>query len=232
MFPLDYIPAADTIGIIGGVMLFVTLVAVVLFLRSRFWGVKKKDGTKRRHGLVGSAIAGIVLLLFLFASLSILMFSLLLRTHGSLGVRKPVAAVYCRELKTDAGFDLTLEYTPTGGDAHMLLLRGDQWMVEGYVIDFDSRLAFAGITSGYRVVRIRGRYVDPVDEAAYPPTIYSLADERWDDLWRYLFETGDRLPLVEAVYGSAVFAYPDEDDRFTVYITPDGFEISRVNDTP
>jgi len=140
--------------------------------------------------------------------------------------------VYCRKLTTDAGFDLTMEYTPTGGDVQTLLLRGDQWMVEGYVIDFDSSLTLLGITSGYRVVRIRGRYMDPADETAHPPTVYSLADERFDDLWRHLFESGDRLPLVEAVYGAAVFAYPDEDDRFAVYITPNGFEMSRITESP
>ena len=232
MFPIDYIPAADTIGIVGGVMLLVTLAAVVLFVRSRLGDWKKQKRSTRQHGFIRSMVIGLVLLLFLSASVSILMFSLLLRTHSVLDVRDPVATVYCRGLTTDAGFDLTVEYTPTGGDVQMILLRGDQWMVEGYVIDFDSRLVLLGIASGYRVVRIRGRFVDPTDEAAYPPTIYSLADERWDDLWRYLFEAGDRLPLVEAVYGSAVFAYPDEDDRFAVYVTPNGFEISRIKEAP
>ena len=69
---------------------------------------------------------------------------LLLRAHGSLDVKKPVAEVYCRELTADAGFDLVMEYTPEGGDVRKLLLRGDQWMVEGYVIDFDERLALWG----------------------------------------------------------------------------------------
>lgn len=228
MFPINYIPAADTVGIVGGVLLLVTLAALFLFFRSRLGGGKKRKGTKKRHGLVGSVFIGLVLLLFLFVSLSILIFSLFLRAHGSLDVRDPVATIYCRELTTDAGFDLTMEYTPAGGNARTLLLRGDQWMVEGYVIDFDSSLTLLGVTSGYRVVRIRGRYVDPADETAHPPTVYSLADERLDDLWRYLFESGDRLPLVDAVYGSAVFAYPDDDDRFAVYITPNGFEMSRI----
>ncbi|MBN1882504.1 MAG: hypothetical protein JW885_10060 [Deltaproteobacteria bacterium] len=227
MFPIDYIPAADTVGIVGGVMLLVTLLAAFLFVRARLGGKKKKEA-KRRHGFVGSIIKGLLLLLFLTASLAILLFALLLRAHGTVDVRKPVAEVYCRDLSTDAGFDLDMEYTPAGGDAQKLLLRGDQWMVEGYIIDFDGRLTILGITSGYRIVRIRGRYTDPADEAAYPPTIYSTACERWDGLWRYLFEKGDRLPLVEAVYGAAVFTYPDEDDRFAVYITSNGFTLSRI----
>jgi hypothetical protein len=230
MFPINYIPAADTVGIVGGVMLLVTVAAIVLFIRSRLGGGKKRKGTRKRHGLIGSVIIGLLLLLCLSVSISILLFSLVLRAHGNLDVRDPVATVYCRKLTTDAGFDLSMEYTPTDGDAQTLLLRGDQWMVEGYVIDFDSRLTLLGITSGYRVVRIRGRYVDPADETAHPPTVYSLADERFDDLWRYLFESGDRLPLVDAVYGSAVFAYPDEVDRFAVYITQDGFEMSRITE--
>jgi hypothetical protein len=232
MFPMDYIPAADTVGIIGGVMLLLTLAALVFFARSRLGGGKRREKGKKRHSLIGSMVVGLLLLVFLSVSVSILTFSLFLRTHGALDIRDPVAVVSCREVAGDAAFDLILEYTPEGGDPQTLLLRGDQWMVEGYIIDFDSRLTLLGVTSGYRVVRIRGRYTDPADETAHPPTIYSTADERWNGVWRYLMEEGDRLPLVEAVYGAAVFAYPDEDDLFIMYVTSNGFTLSRAEESP
>jgi len=232
MFPIDYIPAADIVGLVGCVMLLATLMAGALCVRALLGSGKGKKKPPRRPGPIGAVIIGLLLLVFLSFSVSLLMFSLVLRTHGVLDVRDPVAVVSCREVAGEAAFDLIMEYTPEGGEPRTLLLRGDQWMVEGYVIEFDGRLALLGVTSGYRVVRIRGRYTDPADETSYPPTIYSLTDERWNEVWRYLMEEGDRLPLVEAVYGNAVFAYPDEDDSFVIYVTSNGFTLSRFEETP
>jgi len=123
---------------------------------------------------------------------------------------------------------LTQLISPDSQTVHQFLIRGDQWMLEGDILKWDSWMNFFGWKTRYRLTRIRGRYIHTEDEIRQPPTIYSLVEREDDPLWRSLYELGPKLPFVDTVYGNAVFQTSNAKKVFLVQVSTSGFTAREV----
>jgi len=205
---------------------FALLVFVVLRIRD------SRKGLPERVGKVGWAFhgcfTGVVLCLLLAFSFALILFSSYIGSRDVPENKKLVALVRCLDIEGQGGYDMRLEYTPVGGETQTYLLRGDQWSIEGHIIKWDGRLLSLGIAPGYKITRVRGRYLDLDGETKYPPTVYDIGDDVWEKMWELLYKGNDYLPMVDAVYGSSCYSMPDSAHPFEMYITSAGFEIIKV----
>ncbi|HBE73036.1 MAG TPA: hypothetical protein DDW31_02930 [candidate division Zixibacteria bacterium] len=103
---------------------------------------------------------------------------------------------------------------------HVFELKGDQWMVEGYILRWKPFLRFLGAGLYYKVTRFSGRWEDPAKPQA---SHYQLAQE--PGYWKFMMKhAGKKLPLVDAVYGIGAFQYPSE-RPYDLLINDTGFII-------
>ncbi|MBI2093139.1 MAG: hypothetical protein HYT88_00225 [Candidatus Omnitrophica bacterium] len=134
-----------------------------------------------------------------------------------------VAQVTTRRISPE---EFELSYTPAPASATRLMrLRGDQWSIGGGIVKWHPWLTILGLHSYHKPLRISGRFSDIAREIAQPPSVYALVPEV-DRFWEALYWMDPYLPFVDAVYGSAVYAYA-EPRIVEVYATPTGYLIRR-----
>ena len=129
-------------------------------------------------------------------------------------------------------FDLT--YTPAGsGDSAPITTRleGDQWVVSGGIVKWHPWLMMLGLTSYHKPLRLTGQFSDAAEQRAHLPTL-TLLEPEGDRFWEALYWADPYLPFVEAVYGSAAYAYVEPGAVQEVYVTPSGYLIKRASSTP
>jgi hypothetical protein len=147
------------------------------------------------------------------------------RAYYAFTHEKPVAEIMIKATeKPDANLVILFQFLPEDPQiGKELLIRGDQWMLEGDILKWDNWLNFLGLHTRYRLTRLRGRYIQVEDEIHQEETVYSLVKEEDHPLWRYLYKYGYKLPLVSTVYGNAVFQTAGKDRHFFIYVSPSGF---------
>jgi hypothetical protein len=154
-----------------------------------------------------------------------------LRTYRAFTDRTPVARIDCAPVTDNPDYQMILRYLPyengQPGIASHYLLKGDQWEIGGDVLKWDPRLTWLGLRTCHKVTRISSHALDPQAELAGAHSSYQLHGGT-DKFWLWLHRHGHRLPFVEAVYGSAVFTLPDEEQSFELLIGPDGYSLQKV----
>ncbi len=101
-------------------------------------------------------------------------------------------------------------------------------MLEGDILKWDSFLNFLGLHTRYRLTRLRGRYLKTDEEIHKQATVYSLVPDENHPLWQYLYKFGQKLPLVNSVYGNAVFQTADMEKHFHIFVSTSGFLAREV----
>ena len=86
-------------------------------------------------------------------------------------------------------------------------------------------LYLLGLKNRYRLTRLSGRYVRTAEEANQKRTIHALVKDEDHFLWRYLYEYGQWFPLVDTVYGNAVFQSLLARKQFQIYIGTSGLLV-------
>lgn len=151
-----------------------------------------------------------------------------LRTYGVFTDRTLVAYVECERIEDNPDYQMLLRYVPAqnkqeGESAHHYLLKGDMWEIGGDILKWDPELALLGIHTTQKVTRISSHGMGESAEGSN----YEI-NGGTDKLWLWLHEYGDRLPFVEAVYGSAVFTLPSAEQAFELYIGQEGYSLLKV----
>lgn len=128
-----------------------------------------------------------------------------LRKYVSSTLDQPVASVEFEQLEPKMYIAKVTLYE--NGSLREFLLRGDQWQVDARILRWKGLAQVIGVKPGFRLERISGRYASVKDELQERRTVYSLIenDGALFDLWRLAHTHKERVPMVEAVYGSAVF---------------------------
>ena len=138
-----------------------------------------------------------------------------------------VARVTTEKTAADA-FELV--YTPADkgpADALRVPLQGDQWSIAGGVIKWHPWLSIFGFENYHKPMRLSGQFSDLRKQRSHLPSVYPL-EEPWADwLWQVFYWSDKYLPFVEAVYGSAAYAYVEPGVTQEVYVTPSGYLIKR-----
>ncbi len=144
----------------------------------------------------------------------------------------PVAQVTISPLPQEQEKLITLELFSDEGDNEIQQYRlsGDQWVLEGDILKWKKWANFLGQHTRYRLTRLRGRYILTSDAKLKPSSIHSLVELEDHPVWGFLYRHGSSFPLVDAVYGSAVFQGSDEPSTFLVYVSTSGFLTRRIED--
>jgi len=162
----------------------------------------------------------------------VLFLGFFLRSYYAFTYEEPVAEVFIQSSDAPQVSRITLkQFVPDGLEvSRHFLIRGDQWVIEGDILKWESWLNFLGLHTRYRLTRLRGRYAVTEAERRGPQTIYSLVEDENHPLWRYLYQYGHQLPFVSTVYGNAVFQATGEDKRYAIYVCTSGLVVRQKYD--
>ncbi|WP_339896890.1 cation/multidrug efflux pump [uncultured Gilvimarinus sp.] len=118
------------------------------------------------------------------------------------------------------------------GNEQRYQIAGDQWQLDARIIKWKGIVANWGVTPGYRLDRLSGRYYSLEQERSAERTVYSFHESQYGiDVWRWLREARDSLPLVDAVYGSATYLPMADGALFEVSLSGTGLVTRPLNDS-
>lgn len=217
--------------VVYGVLLLISLFVVYMigFLRGgRAAQQRSAAPAPVRRSFLGGLTKLLIIVILTVSALALLFYTALLRSFNTFTGKQLVAVVYCRPIATK-DYNMEMKLIPIVNnaihDTTTFLLKGDQWALEGNIIKWESALNFLGLKTMYRLTRVRGRYLSATKEAYEPGSIYALIDEEHAKRWRWLYEYGETLPFVDAVYGNTVYTYPVPKKQFKVYVTTSGYMV-------
>lgn len=108
-------------------------------------------------------------------------------------------------------------------------LRGDQWQLDARLLKWKGFVAAWGVTPGYRLDRLSGRYYSLEKERNSERTVYELHASRADvDVWYWLKLI--QLPMLDALYGSATFVPMSDGALFEVSLANSGLIARPLNE--
>jgi hypothetical protein len=212
------------IGFIG-VLLGLLATFFVLYRRVR-WLLRTIQGKKITSPKIIKGVRNLVLLMLWISVFSVFLFAgFFTQAYYAFTWEQPIAEISIEAVGQNQTSRVTLTQfiSPDSQTVHQFLIRGDQWMLEGDILKWDSWMNFFGWKTRYRLTRIRGRYLHTEDEIRQSPTIYSLVEREDDPLWRSLYELGPKLPFIDTVYGNAVFQTSNAKKVFLVQVSTSGF---------
>ncbi len=224
----NYLLYGGAIGITLGLLFFIYF----LYRRLR-WMIRT---LARRETVSPGVLASLrnLILIIIWTSVfgMVLFLGFFLRSYCAFTYEEPVAEVFIQSSDAPQVSRITLkQFIPDGSEVtRHFLIRGDQWVIEGDILKWESWLNFLGLHTRYRLTRLRGRYSLTEVERRGPQTIYSLVDDENHPLWRYLYQYGHQLPFVSTVYGNAVFQATGEDKRYAIYVGTSGFVVRQKYD--
>ncbi|ACR13828.1 cation/multidrug efflux pump [Teredinibacter turnerae T7901] len=110
-------------------------------------------------------------------------------------------------------------------------LRGDQWQVDARLITWSDFLTMLGAKPGYRLDRLSGRYYSLEDEHRRPRTVHQLSSSEYGmDIWHLAQQTGNHLPMMDAVYGSATYLPMADGALYEISLSSSGLVAKPLND--
>ena len=112
----------------------------------------------------------------------------------------------------------------------MFSMRGDEWQLDARVLTWKPPATLLGLDPVYRLERLSGRYTNIERERSEPRTVYSLADERPLDIWRFAREYPRFAPGVDAFYGTAAYLPIADGARFQVTLSRDALIARPANE--
>ena len=219
----------DTIVYAGAVGVLLGLCFLILFFYRRIRRlVRVLSGKKSVSPGFVAGLRNLVLVVVWTSVFGMLLFlGAFLRSYYAFNYEEPVAEIVTEpsDLPRTALVRLVEFKSPRGRSPRSFTVKGDQWMIEGDILKWESWLNFLGLHTRYRLTRLRGRYLSTEAEIKEKQTIFSLVESEAHPLWRYLYLYGQRLPFVSTVYGNAVFQTSAKGKRYLVYVRPSGFTV-------
>jgi hypothetical protein len=104
-------------------------------------------------------------------------------------------------------------------------LAGDELYVDAHILKWKSVANLFGLHTLYELDRVSGRYVDLKDETTKDRTIYSLASDKFIDIFSFRLEHEFLSFLVDAEYGSATFVNVKKDSKLKIMVSSTGLLI-------
>ncbi|WP_341937153.1 cation/multidrug efflux pump [Marinimicrobium sp. C2-29] len=168
---------------------------------------------------------GVVLLL---AALVLALIAADVFSYKQMVKEEPVATLSFEQLG-EQHYEATLVHS--SGEEETFTLRGDQWQLDARVIKWQGLMGGLGVSPGYRLDRISGRYYSLAEERSSERTVYSLDNDGWGpDVWAWIKQNPGWFPVVDARYGSATFVPMAADALFEVRLSSTGLLARPLNE--
>jgi hypothetical protein len=125
-------------------------------------------------------------------------------------------------------FIATIRYPDGWRDEYRLL--GEEWQVDARILRWKGPAVVAGMDTLFQVERVSGRHHELSREREGPRTVYQIArPQQRLDLWHLAQRYPDRVPWVDAIYGSATYLPMADGAEFEVRVTASGLAARPVN---
>lgn len=201
----------------------ITFLIAFVALLLVFWGGKVLLSGSWFLGFLRGSI-GLVLLA---GALLIVLVALDVYSYRNLGNEHSVGTISFERLDEQ---HFMVKLSDEDGLAREFELHGDQWQLDARMLKWKGALARWGIEPAYRLDRLSGRYLTLQDERNKERSVYALAESGHGvDVWSALREMGGRLPVVDAVYGSATFLPMQDGAVYEVRISHTGLLAKPLN---
>lgn len=174
----------------------------------------------------GSALGGCLLLC---TAALLFVIALNLHTYARLTHEEPIAEIVF-EARGPQRFRATLSRTSTEEDMQMFVLAGDEWQLDARVLKWKGWANLFGLDAQYRLERVSGRYRDIAQERNDERTVYGLCENPGLDVWMLSQKHPQRLPIVDAIYGSATYMPMADGARYQISITQSGLIARPLNE--
>jgi hypothetical protein len=157
----------------------------------------------------------------IFLALVLATAGLLLRQYVWLLDDVPVATLQLKQIAPQH-YQATLR----AGDAEpeVFDLLGDEWQLDARIL----RWRLPPVSPVYRLERLSGRYGDPKQEWTSPRSVHDLRSP-WD-FWTFKQKYLARLPLADALWGSAAYLPMLDGASYKVFINPRGGMVAKPAD--
>ena len=217
-----------TLGILLG-LVFLSIFAV---RRLKFMAKRLAKKPASVTGPVASTRNFLLILLWAAGFCAVFFAGFFFQAYHAFTREEPVAQVTITPLLQEQKTLITFEVFGHDHDDAVQQYRvsGDQWVLEGDILKWKDWVNFLGLHARYRLTRLWGRYILTSDAKLKPSSIYSLVEMEDHPVWDFLYRHGSSFPLVDTVYGSAVFQGSDEPSTFRVYVTTSGFLTRRIEE--
>jgi hypothetical protein len=132
--------------------------------------------------------------------------------------------------ESDQVFMVTV--TEPTGRSRKFRVNGDMWQLDARVIKWAPSIARIGITPGFRLDRLSGRYYSLEQENTNERTVYGLFDDDSNplDAWSAVKNFSHWFPWIDANYGSATFMPMADGALYEVKLTNSGLISRALND--
>ena len=226
----------DTAIYMGSLGIFLGGVSLLVFAYRRIRHLLRKDPDRKAlsPGLLRSLRNLTLIMLWTGIFGMVFFMGLFLRAFHVFTQEEPIARITTQPLPLSPNGPRSL-ISFTALPSHQtryILLRGDQWMIEGDILKWNPWVRFLGFQTRYRLTRLRGRYLDIRQEREQTPSVHALSREENHSLWRYLYAFGQHLPLVDTVYGNASYQDIKTGQQYMVYVGDAGFVVRKVANKP
>ena len=201
--------------------IFIVVTGLAWLIACGWWiGVVRVQGVVKKFQYLIQAVV--------FTLLSLLLSTILIVLHAfqAFSGETLVAQVTAKRL---AAQEFELTYLPIGKPGSAAIhatLEGDQWMISGGLVKWHPWLTMFGMKSYHKPLRLSGQFSDAAMQRDHLPTL-ALLTSASDHFWEALYWADPYLPFVEAVYGTAAYAYVEPGVIQEVYVTPSGYMIKR-----
>ncbi|WP_101759470.1 cation/multidrug efflux pump [Oceanicoccus sp. KOV_DT_Chl] len=119
----------------------------------------------------------------------------------------------------------------SSGNEQNFELAGDLWQLDARILKWNKTLAGLGLTPGYRLDRISGRYLALEEDRNAARTVHSLNTSKSVlDVWQWLRSSRQLLPLVDASYGSATYLPMSDGALYSVSLSGSGLLARPLNE--
>lgn len=204
--------------IVSIALILCTLLGLVLFAAAlrNFW----------RQRALAATINGIAGLLLLAAAALFGLLAIGLQSYHRLAAERDVAEISFSALGPQT-FQASLRYPDGGSEAFEL--RGDEWQIDARVLKWHAFANILGFDTLYRLERLAGRYHDINAERSAPRTVFDLAPEQVVDVWVLMRRYREKMPWVDALYGSAAYLPMADGALYAVSIANSGLVARPLN---
>ena len=199
--------------------IFICLALIGFYLSLRFLG--------NRSWFFGW-LRGMVGIGFVIISVTLILMVLDLTTYRRLIEDTPILTISLERIDKQK-FKVTL-LDVVEGKEEAYELQGDQWQVDAKVIRWKGFLAAFGGRPCYRLDRISGRYYSLEEERRKERTVYSLEKSEYGmDLWSIAYQSGNKIPGFDAIYGSATYLPMADGALYEISLTNSGLIAKPLN---
>ena len=108
------------------------------------------------------------------------------------------------------------------GSEQVFSLKGDEFVIDAYVLKWKAWTNLLGLHTAYRLDRITGRYQSIEDEKSKPRSVFAITNKGGKGIGEWREEFSALSFLLDVEHGSASFASANESKSYELAVTTSG----------